>query len=92
MEIKTSLGTITATVNNDPYYPGIYLSLKRDGRTFPIVWLEADQVDEKNPELKAHVYAPEEIWDEPVFSMTSQKETVDAMFEEAADEYAKDHP
>lgn len=86
MEIATSLGTITATVNNDPYYPGIYLSLKRDGRTFPIVWLEADQVDEKNPKLNVHVYDPEEIWNNPTFSMSTPKETVDAMFEEEMEE------
>lgn len=86
MEIKTSLGTITATVNNDPYYPGMFLSLKRGDQTYSIVLLEVEQTNEKNPKLNVHVYDPEEIWNNATFSMSTPKETVDAMFEEEMEE------
>lgn len=82
MEVNTKLGTITVKVNNDPFYPGMFLLLKRGEQEYSIVWLEVDQTEETNPKLQAHVYDPEEIWDNPIFSMSSPKETVDAMFME----------
>lgn len=86
MEINTSLGTITVGVNHDEFYPGMFLSLRRGNQEYSIVWLEVDQTDKEHPELKAHVYSPEEIWDDPIFSMSSTKETVDTMFTEDENE------
>lgn len=79
--IHTALGDIIAEPSPDKCYPGIYLSLRRGDKTFGIVLLEVDQVNSDDLSLNAHVWNPEEIWEDPVFSMQSTKETVDKMFE-----------
>ena len=80
--IHTALGDIIAQPSPDTCYPGIYLSIRRGDKTFPLVLLEVDQVNLADRTLNAHVWNPEEIWDDPVFSMRTNEDTVNQMFEE----------
>ena len=83
MEIETRLGTLIAEPAPDKNYPGIYLSIKRDGKTFPICLLEVEQWNPNDtPELAAHVWDPDEVWDDPIFNMHTPADVVDRMFEE----------
>ena len=65
--IHTSLGDIIAHPSPDRYYPGMYISLRRGDKSFPLVLLEVDQVNPADKQLNAHVWSPEEVWDDPVF-------------------------
>ena len=80
--IHTALGDIIAQPSPDTCYPGIYLSIRRGDKTVPIVLLEVDQVYPADKQLNAHVWDPENVWDDPVFSMRTNEETVDKMFKE----------
>lgn len=80
--LNTPLGDIVASVAPDVNFPGIYLSLRRENEIYSLVLLEVDNTGKENPELCAHVWNPEEPWEDPVFSMRSSKEIVDKMFEE----------
>lgn len=83
MEIETKLGTLIAESAIDENYPGIYLSIRRDGKTFGICLLEVEQWDPNfTPELAVHVWDPDAVWDDPIFNMHTPADVVDKMFKE----------
>ena len=55
-EIKTTLGTLSAHVRDDPAYPGIDIRLEREGRSILLAWVEVDRFM-KEPTLKLRLYA-----------------------------------
>lgn len=82
MTTETVLGTLVVEECNDPAFPGFYLSLRRDGKTFGICLLEVNECNPLRPELKAHIWSPSSVWEDPVVSMSWSAEEVDRMFEE----------
>lgn len=82
LEIETLLGKIVVEECHDPSFPGFYLSLRRNDQTYGICLLEVVQYDPSHPELKAHIWSPSTIWEDPSVSMSFEKTEVDKMFEE----------
>ena len=81
-EVETSLGTIITEDSHDPDFPGIYLSLMRNGLKIGLCLMEVDQYDPVRPMLKMHVWDPADPWDDPIYSKEVSAETVNRMFEE----------
>ena len=86
MEIETNLGTLVvepATSVKNPYYPGVYISLKRpDGNIFTPFLVEVDQYDSSDVRMKAHYWSPEHHFDEPVWDVALTAEEIDSTFKE----------
>ena len=80
LEVETPLGTLFAEPQTGDDYPGIYTGIRRNGQDFSFNLLEVDTVGEK-PLLKQHVWGntTETIWDDPVFDMISDEQTLDKL-------------
>ena len=63
IKLDTSLGEIIAKSVNSKDYPGIYVSLMKDGETLAEVMLEVDQSEEESV-CKIHVW--DTTNDEPI--------------------------
>lgn len=58
ISIQTCLGTITATVLDDPEYPGIDIRLERGGKEILLTWVESIELEEHDEygKLAIHTY------------------------------------
>ena len=82
MTVHTELGDIIAEPSPDMCYPGMYLSLRRGDQTYPICLLEVDQVNLADKTLNAHVWDPQDLWGDPVFTLKTPEDTVLKVLEE----------
>ena len=79
MEVKTKLGTLKALVVKSDDYPGITITLNREGKELEFAWVEVDQSEwNENPVLKIHVYNA--VDDEPSFNLDQTENDIDKFF------------
>ena len=82
-EIKTTLGTLSAHVRDDPGYPGIDIRLEREGKAILLAWVEVKQT-EQPPVLMIHLY-PDCKDEEPSFSVSITESALNAYFKSLAE-------
>lgn len=79
--VETKLGTISVDICEGGEYPGIWLSLDRDGDSVGLALLEVVQPEGEEPRLAIRVWDPKDPWDDPVYSLERNPEDVNKMFE-----------
>ncbi len=79
MEGKTKLGTLKARAIQSDEYPGITITLNRNGKELEFAWVEVDESEwNENPVLKIHVYNA--VDDEPSFNLDQTEQDLNKYF------------